>query len=396
LGEAGRGEMRTVYDGLSFEVVREGETHGNGRLTTEGAVLPVESDMGSGVLSRYRYVEEEGGVRRNRYEGELVRGSEGETQGTTRGRGRRYVGISVTLYAKGEAVAVNRLDTERYAGGTGYLGKDILGSVQGVTDGNGRKEGRYEYDAFGEPYVGDFGNGIGLGYTGKPYDPVTGMYDYGYRDYRAENGRFTTEDPIRDGANWFAYVNNDPVNWIDLWGLEDLSNQDTEDDLRKIHGIPSVISGVDINLFSKTDPNENLDEYAKDVLRFDYMFVVGGHGSPSDIVNSDSTNGKTGPLDANGLTDMIKTNSKYEEGKAVALYSCETGSSPTGLGQQLANQLGVVVFAPNDLMWYFDGGGAPFIGPKDPVSDQIKPDPDYTKQGTMNVFIPQAKTGKER
>jgi hypothetical protein len=31
--------------------------------------------------------------------------------------------------------------------------------------------------------------------------------------------RFTTEDPVRDGANWFAYVNNDPVNYIDLWGL---------------------------------------------------------------------------------------------------------------------------------------------------------------------------------
>ena len=26
-------------------------------------------------------------------------------------------------------------------------------------------------------------------------------------------------DPIRDGANWFAYVNNDPVNYVDLWGL---------------------------------------------------------------------------------------------------------------------------------------------------------------------------------
>ena len=26
-------------------------------------------------------------------------------------------------------------------------------------------------------------------------------------------------DPIRDGSNWFAYVNNDPVNYVDLWGL---------------------------------------------------------------------------------------------------------------------------------------------------------------------------------
>ncbi len=31
--------------------------------------------------------------------------------------------------------------------------------------------------------------------------------------------RFTTVDPIRDGANWFTYVNNDPVNYVDLWGL---------------------------------------------------------------------------------------------------------------------------------------------------------------------------------
>ena len=31
--------------------------------------------------------------------------------------------------------------------------------------------------------------------------------------------RFTTIDPIRDGSNWFAYVNNDPVNYVDLDGL---------------------------------------------------------------------------------------------------------------------------------------------------------------------------------
>jgi RHS repeat-associated protein len=83
-------------------------------------------------------------------------------------------------------------------------------------------EGRYEYDVFGVPYEGDLNGGMNLGYTGKPYDVVTGMYNYGYRDYKPEAARFTTEDPIRGGANWFAYVNNDPVNWVDLWGLEDI------------------------------------------------------------------------------------------------------------------------------------------------------------------------------
>jgi RHS repeat-associated protein len=124
----------------------------------------------------------------------------------------------VTLYGKGEAVGMNYYDTESYGGGRKYLGKDVMGSVWGVTDDYGILGG--EYDVFGEVYEGDLGGGMKLGYTGKPYDVVTGMYNYGYRDYKAEVARFTTEDPIRDENNWYAYVNNDPVNWVDLWGLE--------------------------------------------------------------------------------------------------------------------------------------------------------------------------------
>jgi RHS repeat-associated protein len=60
---------------------------------------------------------------------------------------------------------------------------------------------------------------MNLGYTGKPYDPATGLYNYGFRDYQPVAARFTTTDPVRDGNNWFAYVNNDPVNWVDGDGL---------------------------------------------------------------------------------------------------------------------------------------------------------------------------------
>ncbi|MDR2178218.1 MAG: RHS repeat-associated core domain-containing protein [Treponema sp.] len=126
---------------------------------------------------------------------------------------RRRVGINAALYGKGEAVAA-RVDS----GGAAYFGKDVLGSVRTVTGEYGQIEERYEYDAFGKPYQGEFDQGLNLGYTGKPYDTATGLYDYGYRDYAPEAARFTTVDPVRDGANWFVYVNNDPVNWVDRFG----------------------------------------------------------------------------------------------------------------------------------------------------------------------------------
>lgn len=48
------------------------------------------------------------------------------------------------------------------------------------------------------------------------------MYNYGYRDYVPQTARFSTVDPIRDGNNWFAYCNNEPVNYVDLWGLAEI------------------------------------------------------------------------------------------------------------------------------------------------------------------------------
>ena len=88
-----------------------------------------------------------------------------------------------------------------------------------------------DYDIFGKPvtetgvFVGSAGGSGGISalvfaYAGKPYDPVTGLSDYGFRDYAPTLARFTTIDPIRDGSNWYAYCNSDPVNYVDLWGLD--------------------------------------------------------------------------------------------------------------------------------------------------------------------------------
>ena len=77
--------------------------------------------------------------------------------------------------------------------------------------------GSVSYDIFGSPYqkTGSFlaTDSLDFGYLGKPYNADTELYDYGFRDYSPEIARFTTVDPR------FCYVVNDPVNYVDLWGL---------------------------------------------------------------------------------------------------------------------------------------------------------------------------------
>jgi RHS repeat-associated protein len=241
-GAAGQA-MRTVYDGGSFEVIREGETFRDLSLTTKysssaqargGSLLQSNQPTGE----RYRWIAE-GGATAAAGEGYSVEGG-------------RYGARGVTLYGRGEAVAVS------YSSSAGsrssYLGKDVMGSVRSVTGDLGGVEERYEYDAFGKPYKGDLSGGMNLGYTGKPYDTATGLYNYGFRDYKPEAARFTTADPIRDGSNWFAYVNNDPVNWIDPWGLEDKQIYTNSSNVTRsipVEGPTNKFPGI-LNFFSAT------------------------------------------------------------------------------------------------------------------------------------------------
>jgi RHS repeat-associated protein len=212
--DAGRGAVRTLYDGLGFEAIREGETFSDESFAAwaaAGAVLGGGGEGAGASGTRYRWIgDEDAGDDRT-----PAAGAEGYAAGQA-----RYAGITATLYGRGEPVGMNRSASGGSRGGAAYLGKDVMGSVRSASDEMGNLESRYEYDAFGKPYLGGLDGGMSLGYTGKPYDSATGLYDYGYRDYAPGLARFTTVDPIRDGSNWFAYVNNDPVNWIDMWGLE--------------------------------------------------------------------------------------------------------------------------------------------------------------------------------
>lgn len=53
-----------------------------------------------------------------------------------------------------------------------------------------------EYDIFGEIYKGNSPYRLETDDTGKPYDAVTGLSDYGFRDYSPAHARFITEEGL--------------------------------------------------------------------------------------------------------------------------------------------------------------------------------------------------------
>ena len=110
-------------------------------------------------------------------------------------------------------------------GGSRYVSHDVLGSPRVSATRWAVIDERYGFDAYGSLLGGILCPAQPYGYTGKPRDRVTGLYDYGFRDYLPSTGRFTTPDPIKWGANWYAYVDANPVNFTDPLGLMPVSDR---------------------------------------------------------------------------------------------------------------------------------------------------------------------------
>jgi len=100
-----------------------------------------------------------------------------------------------------------------------YFQVDGLGSVVKTTSSAGAVTLTRQYDAWGNLQAG--GTASGYAFTGREWDPETGLYYYRARYYDPKVGRFQSEDPIgfEGGRNFYAYVENNPVNETDPSGL---------------------------------------------------------------------------------------------------------------------------------------------------------------------------------
>jgi RHS repeat-associated protein len=107
------------------------------------------------------------------------------------------------------------------ATGARHLLTDGLGSTLGLTDASGSETTQYTYEPFGQTSVSGVTSSNSSQYTGRENDG-TGLYYYRARYYSPSLQRFISEDPIgiAGGINLYSYVDNNPITYRDLFGLE--------------------------------------------------------------------------------------------------------------------------------------------------------------------------------
>jgi RHS repeat-associated protein len=99
---------------------------------------------------------------------------------------------------------------------------DALGSTVALTDAAGVVQTQYTYDPFGATVTTGAASSNPFQYTGRENDG-TGLYYYRARYYHPGLARFISEDPLGNETgevNFYVYVGDDPINYVDPLGLD--------------------------------------------------------------------------------------------------------------------------------------------------------------------------------
>jgi RHS repeat-associated protein len=140
-----------------------------------------------------------------------------------------YVSGNWTRYLAGDQVDELFARYDSTNGVEWYL-TDRLGSVRDIVNGGGVVTYSVYYDSFGNIPSGaetNPTNGDRFKFTGREWDGEIGQYYSRERYFDARVGRFDSEDPVGFAAgdsNLYRYVENDPTDGTDPYGLQSKSN----------------------------------------------------------------------------------------------------------------------------------------------------------------------------
>ena len=172
----------------------------------------------------------------------------------------------------------NDLISQEKQGNTEYFQMNGRGDVTGLTDSSGENVKTFTYDAFGNQLGENASSSTPFRYNGEYYDEETDLIYLRNRYYSPTVGQFITEDPAKDGLNWYAYCAGNPVNFLDPSGLSPAITIDETDD--------SVRITVYVNIKMDFQKNSRVSELAT------YRAVRDGMGESWSTTENENYRGK--------------------------------------------------------------------------------------------------------
>src|SRR5262249_28058682 len=137
-----------------------------------------------------------------------------------------YDGLDIALELTGGAVTPHlrslRIDEPLLRGTNEFYLAGALGTAIALADATGSPTTVYTYEPFGGSAASGTASTASFRFTGRESDGGTGLYYYRARYYHPGLHRFVSADPIgfRGGVNFYAYVGDNPLRYIDPLGLD--------------------------------------------------------------------------------------------------------------------------------------------------------------------------------
>lgn len=108
--------------------------------------------------------------------------------------------------------------SERVSSASKFYHTDRLGSTERLTNSSQSTTDTRQYDAFGMLVSSTGSTASPFGFAGEhgyQEDLDSELKLLGHRYYDPSTGRFLTRDPDQDGRNWYTYVKNNPLTFVD-------------------------------------------------------------------------------------------------------------------------------------------------------------------------------------